>query len=153
VEELEARERRLTESYAVKGAIDESAYTALLAEYRTAASEARVQLDRCSKDDLDGEAAADLGARLLDDPAGLWESLSPPAKVRLQRFIYPEGVPYDGEAFGTAVTAPIFGWLGSPQVAEERVVNQMPPSWNEVREWLEALSELRESTQEGPGGG
>ena len=80
VAELEASERELTEAYAVKGAIDESAYTALLADYRTAASEARVELDRFSKDDL------------------------------------------DEEAFGTAVTAPIFGWLGSPQVAEVEMV-------------------------------
>lgn len=95
----------------MKGSIDEAAYTSLRTEYREAANAARAELDRFSKDDLDEDAAADLGARLLDDPAGLWESLSPPAKVLLQRFIYPEGVPYDGEAFGTAVTAPVFGWL------------------------------------------
>lgn len=122
VAELEARERKLTEAYAVKGSIDESAYTALRAEYRAAANDARAELDRFSKDDLDEDAAADLGARLLDDPAGLWESLSPPAKVRLQRFIYPEGVPYDGEAFGTAVTAPIFGWLRPPAEAGGKMV-------------------------------
>ena len=94
-----ARERKLTEAFAVKGSIDEAAYTSLRTEYREAANAARAELDRFSKDDLDEDAAADLGARLLDDPAGLWESLSPPAKVLLQRFIYPEGVPYDGEAF------------------------------------------------------
>lgn len=73
---MEARERKLTEAFAARGSIDESPYTSLRAKYRAAANEARAELDRFSKDDLDEEAAADLGARLLDDPAGIWESLS-----------------------------------------------------------------------------
>jgi len=91
---MESRERKLTEAFAIKNSIDRSAYTALRAEYRTAANDARAELDRFSKSDLDEDAAADL--RLLDDPAGLWESLSPPAKVRLQRFISRRACPTTG---------------------------------------------------------
>jgi hypothetical protein len=64
---VEARERKLTDAFVVKNSIDQSVYTSLCAEYRSAASEARAELDRFSKDDLDEDAAADHGARLLAD--------------------------------------------------------------------------------------
>lgn len=60
-----------------------------------------------------------------------------------QRFLFPEGVPFDGESFGTAVTSPLFSRLRAWERAKGKMVTQVLPSWNEVREWLLDLGELR----------
>ena len=49
--------------------------------------------------------------RVLTDPAGLWKEARGRARLALQAFLFPEGVPVDGEAFGPAVTSPLFSRL------------------------------------------
>ena len=48
---------------------------------------------------------------LLTDTAGASREFPPRARLRFQRLVYPEGLAFDGETFGTAATAPVFGLL------------------------------------------
>lgn len=70
----------------------------------------------------DLESLLPLATRVLTDPAGLWRQAHGEARIALQRFLFPEGVPFDGESFGTAVTSPLFSRLRAWERAKERMV-------------------------------
>ncbi len=118
VDELAVKERQLTEAFVTKGAIDKTAYDDLLSQYRLESAAARLELERFDSDDLDLDRAVDMGQRLLKDAAHLWSDLDPDRKARLQRFLFPDGITFDGERFGTAPTCGIFG-LAGPTRAEK----------------------------------
>ncbi len=63
-----------------------------------------------------------IAQELLQDPAAAWKSADPEERLRLQWLMFPDGVQYNGEAFGTAVTSPVFGWLRSLEQGEEGMV-------------------------------
>ncbi len=65
-----------------------------------------------------------LAERVLTDPAGLWREASGEARLALQRFLFPEGVPFDGESFGTAVTSPLFSRLRAWEGAKGKMVTR-----------------------------
>ena len=48
---------------------------------------------------------------LLADPAGCWKSLAPEQRPGFQQAVYPNGLRFDGEAFGTAESSWAFGYL------------------------------------------
>ncbi|MFN0007965.1 MAG: recombinase family protein [Planctomycetota bacterium] len=120
--EVASKERQLTEAFATRGAIDKDAYADLLAQYRTESAVAREELRRFESEDLDLERALDLGERLLNDAARLWTELDSDRRGRLQRFLFPDGIPYDGERFGTAATCGVFSLAGGVVGKEERMV-------------------------------
>ena len=91
-----------------RGTIDKESYDDALSELRDRSAAAELELQRATADDVEIDAAVKLGVRLLEDAAGLWLELSPKQKPLLQRFVYPDGLPYDGERFGTAATCGIF---------------------------------------------
>ncbi len=111
IAQLAVEERAATKA-AAKGIIPKAQYDDLLGEYRTALALAQLELQRFGSEDIELDRALDLGERLLNDAAGLWNELDAERRPRLQRFIYPDGIPYDGEAFGTAPTCGIFGLAG-----------------------------------------
>jgi len=84
-----------------------------------------------------------LAKRVLTDPAGLWKDAHGEARVALQRFLFPEGVPFDGDSFGTAVTSPLFSRLRAWERAKGKMVSHEVPSWNQVCAWLRDLGGLR----------
>lgn len=110
--ELTDAQRSATKAV-TNGTIDKSAYDDLMGELRTASELAKLELQRVTSDDLELERILDLAERLLNDPAKLWTEMDPERRARLQRFIYPDGITFDGETFGTAPTCGIFGLVGS----------------------------------------
>ena len=65
----------------------------------------------------DVESILPFAERVLRDPGGLWEDAELP-----QRYLFPEGLRYDGESFGIAVRSPVFETLGSLGARGEEVV-------------------------------
>ena len=52
-------------------------------------------------------------------------------RKRLQWFLYPEGLTFDGERIGTPLTSPLFTWLRSLADEKEKMVTPggfEPPS-------------------------
>src|SRR5215831_13512334 len=62
-------------------------------------------------EELDIEAVIDFAQHVLLNAARLWTTFSLDQKQRLQKVIFPEGLVYFPEGFGTAVTSPIFSIL------------------------------------------
>ncbi len=77
------------------------------------------------------ESLIPVAERVLTDPAGLWKEARGEARTVLQRFLFPEGVPFDGDSFGTAVTSPLFSRLRAWESAKGKMVTPggfEPPS-------------------------
>src|SRR5262245_20406050 len=62
-------------------------------------------------EELDIEAVVNFSQHVLLDSARLWTTFSSNQKQRLQKIIFPEGLVYFLEGFGTTVTSPIFSIL------------------------------------------
>ena len=60
--------------------------------------------------------------RVLRNPGQLREDSELPQRQRLQRYLFPEGLRYDGESFGIAVRSPAFETLGSLGAEREEMV-------------------------------
>ena len=60
---------------------------------------------------LDVEALVNYAEYLALNPGRLWLEAKPEQKARLQTFMVPSGVSWDGERFGTVVTGLFFGRL------------------------------------------
>ena len=90
----------------------------------------------------------------MTNAARLWAELEIDGKTELQQAIFPEGVSFDGEEFGTAVTSMAFKHfealrptgtdLASPTGRE---FNLNLASREEVFGWLERLETLRKTTR------
>jgi hypothetical protein len=70
----------------------------------------------------DVDALIPMAKRVLIDPAGLWKDSRGEARMALQRFLFPEGVPFDGDSFGTAATSPLFSRLRPWESAKGKMV-------------------------------
>jgi hypothetical protein len=66
--------------------------------------------------------AVEEAPRVLSEPATLWQDADPATRLVFQRLLFPEGLPFDGEAIGTAVTSPLFSHLRAWQRGKMKVV-------------------------------
>jgi hypothetical protein len=60
--------------------------------------------------------------RLPSDPGSLWKDSELPQRQRLQRYLFPEGLSFDGDSFGIAARSPIYETLGSLGTQREEMV-------------------------------
>jgi hypothetical protein len=69
---------------------------------------------------------------MLASAERMWMQFSPEQKRQFQSLLFPEGLPFDGAAFGTAKTNPVFSYLRSVSETESQMASPMMPSWNQV---------------------
>ena len=109
--QIEKRKARLEEAYLFEKTLDRGAYmrhTDRLSEERALALLARHEAE---VDGFDVEALVNYAEYLALNPGPLWLEANPEQKARLQRFLVPSGLTWDGERFGTVVTGLFFGRL------------------------------------------
>ena len=119
----ELRDRRTAITDAViSGAIDSATSREQLDQNRAEDAQlARKEAD-LERPLPDVESLLPLAERVLTDPSGLWREASGGARLALQKFLCPEGVPFDGESIGTAATSPLFSRLRSWERAKGEMV-------------------------------
>ena len=84
-------------------------------------------------DELDVEGILAFAERILPRASDLWVQASLDYRQRLQQLFFPEGIAFDGNRFNrTAVTAPAFSYLRAIEDGNERLVDQIRPSWNRI---------------------
>ena len=59
----------------------------------------------------------------MTNAARLWMELGLNQRQQLQKVLFPEGLRFDGEKFGTAVTAPVFSYLQQITSTEDNMVS------------------------------
>ena len=57
--------------------------------------------------------------------------------------MFPTGMVWDGEKYGTDETTSVFSWLGEFSNAKDGMASLAPASWNQVAAWLQQIDELR----------
>ena len=80
---------------------------------------AELELHEVRLEELDVEGVLAFAEHLLTNAARLWLEASLDQKQRLQTVFFPEGLRFDGEGFGTAVTCLAFKQLSSDQGVED----------------------------------
>lgn len=119
--ELRDRRAAITEAV-INGAIDPETSREQLDQNRAEDAELARKAAELERPLPDVESLLPLAERVLTDPAGLWREASGEARLVFQRFLLPEGVPFDGDSFGTAVTSPLFSRLRAWERAKGKMV-------------------------------
>lgn len=127
----------------IAGKLRESEHSDAIERNEAALSEAHLAVRDARATEDDTEAIVAFAERTLTDLAGLWRRLDPDARQRFQRALFPDGVPYDGRAFGTARTSSLFSGLRLISGAGAGGASLSTPSWNQVASWMRELEDLR----------
>jgi hypothetical protein len=79
---------------------------------------AEVELHDARIEHTDVEGVLSFAEYLLTNAASIWLEASLHQRQQIQRAIFPEGLPFDGREFGTAVTCLAFRHLRTAKVEE-----------------------------------
>jgi hypothetical protein len=84
---------------------------------------AEIDLADVVSEQLDVDGVLAFAEHVLTNAARLWMELGLDQKHRLQQVLFPEGLRFDGERFGTAVTCLAFKQLAEDGEAESRLAS------------------------------
>ncbi len=121
---LTTKRERLVAAFVYKEAIDQDTYNAELSRLHAEESDVLAAMGELGESEPARKDLIALAREVLLDPTKPWVEGDPEMRLVYQRFIFPEGLTYDGESFGTAVTSPVFGWLRSLEQGNEKVVTR-----------------------------
>ena len=106
--ELQRRLDRLEETFIYKSSIDQVTYDRQRDKLREEMALAELDVRDARLDELDVEGILSFADHLLTNAARIWAEASLDQRQRLQQVFFPDGLRFDGEAFGTAVTCLAF---------------------------------------------
>ena len=108
VRQEQQRLDRIEDAFLHERSIDRQTYERQRDQHREQLSLAEMELGDAVLDDLDVEGVLGFAEHALTNAARLWVELDIGGKQELQQALFPEGVSFDGEEFGTAVTSLAF---------------------------------------------
>lgn len=141
--QIDKRKARLEEAYLYEGAIDRDSYirhSDRLSEERALALLGRHDAEI---DGLDVEALLGYAEFMAMNPGRLWQEAGPEQKARLQAFMVPSGLTWDGERVGTVATGLFFSRLSVDSSREGTMVGLQGLSWNRLLPLLQELEAVR----------
>ena len=112
LEALKEKREKLVTKYVYEEAISKEIYEDQLAKLETQIDQVKTEQYNAKSDSIDISAIIRLAENILKRPLELWERGNLEQKQRLQDVFFPEGMTYDGEKLGTAVTSSIFTEIG-----------------------------------------
>ena len=136
---------RVDEAFLHERSIDRQSYERQRDQLREQLALAEMELSAASEKELDIEGALAFAEHLLTNAARLWMELASARKQQLQQILFPEGLRFDGEKFGTAVTCLAFKQLAESDGTESCMASPSIPSWNQIQAFLLQMAELQES--------
>jgi hypothetical protein len=135
---------RLDDAFLFQQSIDAKTYERQRDRLREELMLAQIDHHAEAVDELDVQGILAFAERILPRASGLWVQASLDYKQRLQQLFFPEGIAFDGNRFNrTAVTAPLFSYLGPSESADEKMVSRIFASWNQLRQWLSPVDGFR----------
>jgi len=111
LEDVTQRKQRLVEAYLYERTIDAQTYQEQLDRLREEAALAQMELHDARLDELEVESVLNFATYVLSNASRFWSECSLEQKQRFQSILFPEGLRFDGESFGTAVTCIAFNYL------------------------------------------
>jgi hypothetical protein len=107
---------------------------------------AELELHEARIDKLDVEGLLGFAEHLIGNAARAWMEANLEQRQQIQSAIFPEGLPFDGQGFGTARMCLAFKWLEQSKSVENDLASLGTPSWNQIVGFLESMRQLRDSS-------
>ena len=137
VRQVRERLDRTDEAFLHERSIDRQTYERQRDQLRERLALAEFELGDAVLDQLDVEGLLGFAEHLLTNAARLWAELEPDQKQQLQRVLFPEGLRFDGERFGTAVTCLAFTQLRPSTSSKNGVASRVgfEPTSSTLKGW------------------
>ena len=111
IELIKQSKNRLVDAFLHQGKIDQDTYQDQLDRLREEHALAEMELNEARIEELDIEAIVNFATSVLSDTSRFWIAAPLDQKRRFQKVLFPEGITFDGEEFGTAPTCLAFSYL------------------------------------------
>jgi site-specific DNA recombinase len=111
LEQIADKKNRLVSAFLYEKKIDKATYEEQLDLLRQAAALAEMELHDAKLEEFDVEGVLEFANRVMSDLSRFWLQASLEQKIRFQKVLFPKGLKYDGEKFGTAPTCYAFSYL------------------------------------------
>ncbi len=108
LDDLKRRKDQLVEAFVYRNAIDQGTYQEERHKLDQQIALAELEQMDARADELDVQAALDFSGYVLLNGARLWAESGLDGKQRLQQALFPQGLSFVGEGFGTPITNSIF---------------------------------------------
>lgn len=128
IAEIEDRLSTLTDALLFERRIDQATYESKRAELTQELALARLARSEAEADALDAETVLGFAEHVLLNAARLWQAGDAEQRVRLQAAIFPNGVRFDGERFGTPETSIAFRHLRAIERGEDALASVRCPN-------------------------
>ncbi len=125
LEQLRQRKDKLDEAFIYRQAVSKETYQRQSDKISEEITLAEMAAHDTRLDELDIEAVLNFSQHVILNAARLWIEFSLDQKQRLQKVIFPEGLTYSPDGFGTAVASPIFNILGDGEDGEKIMAPQV----------------------------
>lgn len=119
---LQEQKRRLVDAFVYRQAIDEPTYQNELDRIREAMVIAEVEINENRLDELDVEAVLAFAEHVVLNARRLWSEYPLELRRQLQKVLFPDGLAFHGEGFGTPVTCLFFRPLEASEDQDSRLV-------------------------------
>ncbi len=141
---LKMKKRKFTEAW-VEGKLDKATYEEEMELISKELSNVQTKLDKYRVEDLDVKGLLDFTDYVLNHIDKLWLESPLPAKQRLQRVLFPEGVQYAENEFRTAETPIFFKMLEASRDEKSIMVALTPSNSNRLIAWFKEVKSVKES--------
>jgi len=95
-------------------------------------------------DQLDVEDLVTLAEDLVSNASKAWSQFGIDQKQGFRQIVFPDGLEFDGQKFGTATTGRLFSYFQALQSEKGDLVARTVPSWNQIGAWLRELDQLNQ---------
>ena len=114
----------MTEAFVYNQSIDRETYQTQLARLREEQLLIEMELNEAKVEDLDVESAVNFALFAIGDASRFWLEASLEQKQRFQQSLFPEGLAFDGQEFGTARTCLAFSYLRQVSSRNSRLASR-----------------------------
>jgi hypothetical protein len=140
---LRSRLERVDDAFLHEGSIDRRTYENQRDRLRSEIAAVESELPPVVAEETDIECVLAFAEQTLTNAPQLWSASSVDQRQCLQKVLFPSGLAFDGEGFGTAVTCMAFSDLRGYLQERSGMASLTFVSWNQIGDWLRRLEALR----------
>ena len=123
VEDLQTRKEKLIEAFIYKELIDKATYQNQLDKLNQEITLTEIDAHNAKLETFDIEAVLNFAQYVVLNASRLWTEMNLDQKQRFQKVLFPSGVTFNGESFGTAETCIFFKMLQISAAQESSVAS------------------------------
>ena len=123
VGDLRGKLDKLEDAFLFRHQIDQASYERQRDRIRQQLTLAEFELTEATVEQIDLEGLLAFAEHVLGNARALWVQATAEQRVRLQAVLFPEGVPFDGSHFGTAVTCLAFAQSPASEARKDGVAS------------------------------